>query len=135
MDQQILDYLSGERVGVLAVTMPDGSPHGATIHFAHIADPLTFVFMTSPKYKKVQAFEQGETLATFVVGVDEGTMRTLQMDGTARLADTQEIRQTYFDKFPDKLDKFPDNIFIAFTPNWWRYSDMKNKVVLSSDAQ
>jgi len=39
IDKKILDYLKDQRVGVLAVEMLDGSPHGATVHFAHTEDP------------------------------------------------------------------------------------------------
>jgi nitroimidazol reductase NimA-like FMN-containing flavoprotein (pyridoxamine 5'-phosphate oxidase superfamily) len=52
MNEQILNFIKSKRVGVLAVQMPDGSPHAATIHFAYEEEPLVFLFETSPETKK-----------------------------------------------------------------------------------
>lgn len=34
MDQKVVDFLSSERVSSLAVVMPDGTCHGAAMHFS-----------------------------------------------------------------------------------------------------
>ena len=136
MKKEVLDFLKTERVGVLAVKMPDGSPHGATLHFASSEDGITFVFHTSPSYRKVEALKQGDTAASFVVGTSEEIMKTLQMDGIAKFEDTEEIRRVYFEKFPEKLKKPSDGLFFTFTPTWWRFTDWKTpqgKVVLTSE--
>lgn len=123
MQQEALDFLKTQRVGVLAIKMPDGTPHGATLHFANREDPLTFIFLTTPTYRKVEPLRKGESAASFVVGTSEEVMKTLQMDGIARLDDTEELRNVYFTKFPDKLGKHPEDVFFTFTPTWWRYTD------------
>ncbi len=135
MQQEILDYIRSQRVGVLAVKMMDGSPHGATVHFAHMENPLTFIFLTSPSYKKVEPLRKGDSPASFVIGVSEDNMKTLQMDGVARLLDTEELRTAYFKKFPEKLDKHPDDVFFVFTPFWWRFTDWttpQGKMIVAS---
>jgi hypothetical protein len=42
MNKEILDYIKSQRVCVLAVEMMDSSPHAATVHFAHMDNPLMF---------------------------------------------------------------------------------------------
>lgn len=136
MQKEILDYIESQRVGVLAVKMLDGSPHASTLHFAYIENPLTFIFLTSPSYKKVESLKEGDCLASLVIGTSEDVMKTLQMDGTAKLVDSEELRSAYFKKFPEKLDKHPDDIFFIFTPSWWRFTDWttsQGKIILTSE--
>ncbi len=123
LDSSILEYLKTQRIGVLALRMPDGTPHAATVHFAYDELSSIFIFQTSPTYRKVEAVKNGETTASFVVGVDEGYMKTLQLDGMAQLVDTETIKEAYLNKFPEKRDKHPDNVFITFTASWWRFTD------------
>lgn len=120
---EAFDCLNNQRTGVIAVKMLDGSPHGSTVHFAHLESPLKLIFLTTPTYKKVEPLREGETQATFVVGTTEELNKTIQLDGVAQLEDSQEIREAYFTKFPEKKDKHPENIFFTFTPTWWRFTD------------
>lgn len=128
MKPEILEYIRGQRVDVLSVEMLDGSPHGATLHFAHSAGPLAFVFLTDREYRKSEAlFGKDVTRASFVIGSSEENMKTLQLDGEAKLLDagTEYLKEVYFDKFPDKREKFsgPEDFFFAFKPTWWRFTD------------
>ena len=136
MEKEIIDFLETQRVGVFAIRMLDGSPHGATVHFAYREEPLTFIFLTSPTYRKVEPLKQGEAQASFVVGTSEEVMKTLQMDGVANLADTEELRAAYFRRFPEKLKDDRGGIFFTFTPTWWRFTDWtkpEGKTVLTSE--
>ena len=138
MPEEILEFIRSKRVGVVAVQMLDGTPHAATVHFAHIDEPPTFIVLTSPTYRKLEPLKQnGKALASFVVGTEEEVgQKTLQMDGEAVLADTPEIREAYFVKFPDKDGKHPDDIFFTFAPAWWRFSkwEPSGKTVITSDG-
>ena len=142
IQKEILDFITNQRVGVLAIEMPDGSPHAATVHFAHSADPLIFYFETNRDYKKSEAlFGKDLSRASFVIGTDEGTMKTFQTDGSAQLvkaADMEQFKSIYLGKFSEKKDKSKDPKFVAFTftPTWWRYTDFagpSGKVVLTSE--
>jgi general stress protein 26 len=136
MNKEALEFLKTQRTGVLAVAMLDGVPHGATLHFAHMDEPLTFIFKTTQTYKKVEALQDGEAKASFVVGTTEDVMKTLQMDGVARLADTAELREAYFEKFPEKKFKDTEDIFFIFIPTWWRFTDWttpQGKMIWSSE--
>lgn len=127
MNQQILHYIKSQRVGVLAVEMPDGSPHAATLHFAHSEDPFVFYFETDPKTKKAEALlGKVAVRASFVIGSNEGDMKTLQMDGEVRVIPPEEnnhFEEIYFGRFPQKKGKHADQVSFTFTPTWWRFTD------------
>jgi len=142
MKPEIADYLNSERVGVLAVEMPDGSPHGATVHFAYIAEPFVFYFETNRKYRKTEALlAKTAVRASFVVGTDEESKKTMQLDGVATLLGSNEKEmydKVYLAKYPEKIKKSldPKAVFFKFTPTWWRFTDWKAEggpLVLSSD--
>lgn len=129
MQQHILDYLKTQRVGVLAVEMLDGAPHAATVHFAHTDEPVVFYFETDRRYRKSEPLFAWEAVrASLVIGVEESTMKTLQLDGTARLVKADEkqlFEEVYFQKFSEKKAKYsgPDVVAFSFTPTWWRFTD------------
>jgi general stress protein 26 len=141
MRQEILDYLKTQRVGVLALEMMDGSPHGATVHFAHNENPLIFYFETNREYRKSEAlFGREKTRATFVVGVDEKIPKTMQLDGVVELLKPEEMATftaVYLSKFPEKNKKVedPKKVLFKFTPTWWRFTDWtkpKGKAIITS---
>lgn len=129
MNKEILEYIKSQRVGVLSVEMLDGSPHGATVHFAHTENPLQFFFETGIECRKSESLlKNGSTRASFVIGSDESNMKTFQADGIARIPNKNEedfFTDTYLGKFPSKEPKVkdPEAIFIIFTPTWWRFTD------------
>lgn len=142
MRQEILEYLKTQRVGVLAVEMLDGSPHGATVHFAHTENSFQFFFKTHREYRKVEPLlEKSTTRATFVVGVDESNMKTLQLDGEVRLISQIEkelFDNVYFGKFPEKRknQEDPNSIYLIFTPVWWKYTEWntsQGKLIITSN--
>ena len=144
MINEITEYLKTQKVGVLAVEMLDGSPHGATVHFAYKEDPFAFYFETYRDYRKSEAlFGRDKTRATFVVGTDELTTCTFQLDGIVELIKPEEVsiyEEVYFSKFPKKKEKSKDPKFVTFkfTPKWWRFTDWKakdGKLVLVSDTK
>lgn len=130
MIPEILEYLKTQNVGVLAVEMLNGSPHGATVHFAHTEEPLVFYFETYRDYRKAEPlYGREQTRASFVV-TDEVNMKTLQLDGVVELIKTEEKEKydsVYFGKFPGKLEKSKDPkfVFFKFTPTWSRFTDWK----------
>lgn len=129
MKKEILEYIQSQRIGVFAVEMLDGSPHGATVHFAHTEEPRCFYFETAKSYRKAEPIQnKGQVRATLVVGSDESNMKTLQLDGYVSLLDISEendFKKLYFGKFPEKIGKsYGDTeIYFKFVPKWWRYTD------------
>ncbi len=136
---EILDFLNTQKVCVLAVEMLDGSPHAATVHFAHSEDPLMFFFETYREYRKAEPIlHNKETRASLVVGTDEATVKTFQLDGIVRQLKPEEIEHydaIYFGKFPKKKEKSKDPKFLTFVfiPTWWRFTDFsEGKKILTS---
>lgn len=142
MNPEILEYLNTQRTCVLAVEMMDGSPHAATVHFAHHENPLIFFFETNRSYRKSEPlFGKKETRASVVIGSNESNMKTLQMDGIARLISDIEIdlyEKIYHEKFPEKKVKSErqDYVKFLFIPTWWRWTDWtkpEGKVTIKSN--
>jgi hypothetical protein len=126
---KIKEFLNSQNVGIFAIEMLDGSPHGATVHFAYTEDPFQFIFLTDRPYRKVEPLlGRKESRATFVVGFEEGAnSKTFQLDGIARVLKPSEehLKEIYLDKFEKKREKaFGENkLFFVFIPTWWRFSD------------
>jgi uncharacterized protein YhbP (UPF0306 family) len=145
MDKKITEFINSQRVGVLAVEMPDGSPHAATVHFAYDTNSGLFLFETYRTYRKAEPlFAKEAVRATFVIGTDEQTKKTLQIDGTAQLvtsnAEKELFKKIYFEKFPEKLKKAEEMgenfVSFSFKPTWWRFTDWtppQGKVIMSSE--
>ncbi len=137
MPEEALTFLRSQRVGVLAVRMPDGAPHAATIHFVYSPALDKFIVRTSPESRKVESVKQGETTGSFVIGSSEAEMKTLQMDGVVKLEDSEEIQDAYLGGLTDKSKESPD-VYLTFTPTWWRYTDWtlpEGKRIFSSDTK
>lgn len=135
MQEPIVDFLSQNRIGVFAIETESGAPHAATIHIAYTEDPLSFVFLTGSATRKGQAVSSGTRRASLVIGTNEEEMRTFQLDGTARITTDAELISQYFARFPEKQEKYnPEkDIFVEFVPSWWRYADMKAKLIIASE--
>lgn len=127
---------------MLAVEMLDGSPHGATVHFAHTDDPLVFYFETNKAYRKSEPLLGKKiTRASMVIGTDEKNMQTFQSDGIVRLLKNEERAMfdfVYLEKFSEKKQKTRDAAFVpfVFVPTWWRFTDWttpQGKMILTSD--
>jgi uncharacterized protein YhbP (UPF0306 family) len=142
MTQEIINFINSQRICVIAFEMLDGSPHASTVHFAF--DPISSVFF----FETNNTYRKGEVLlgkpavrSSVVVGFDERNMKTLQLDGEARLIKAEEkklFNEIYLGKFPEKKEKFldPKFVFFSFTSKWWRYTDWENpagKIILSSE--
>ncbi len=143
MINQILKFLEKHGVCSLTVSLPDGSIHGAALHFSHSNDPFALYFSTKKTTRKCQGLLNGETVqGSFVVGFSEEEWITVQMDGEVKaILDKNELEKIYkihYSKHPD-IEKYkdqPDKIVLSFTPKWWRYSDYSpdTPIIISSDT-
>ena len=116
---------------VLAVALPDGSPHGAVVHFSSERDPLRFFIMTYPTVK-IEAIRAsgGASKAAIVIGCSEKEFVTLQMRGDVRIVsernELEHIHKIHYAKHPESEKyKNVDTIFLELIPTWWRYTDLK----------
>ncbi len=142
MQTEIIDFIKSKRICVLAVEMLDGSPHASTLHFVLDDKSLTFFFETYNTYRKAKVLLDKKIIrASVVVGFDESEMKTLQLDGEARIikdTETELFDIIYFEKFSEKKEKSLDPKFVKFLfiPKWWRYTDWtgkEGKVIITSE--
>ena len=142
LPDNVIDYINSQIVGVLAVEMPDGSPHAATLHFAYDKVKNIFLFETSNKYKKSEALNSKQNVrSSFVIGTDISNMKTLQMDGLCgilKIEDEDSWDSIYYEKFPHKIggSTNPDLVKFIFTPTWWRFTDWttpQGKQIIGTD--
>lgn len=129
MPPEVLDYIKNQRVGVLAVEMMDGSPHAATVHFAYTEQPFVLYFKSENKTKKAQPLNSKQKVrASYVIGVSEAEMKTLQMDGFLERVSPEEkpvYDTVFYGRFSEKTkkDADPTAAYLKFTPTWWRFTD------------
>lgn len=130
MNQNILTFLTDNRVGALTILRKDGSPHSAALHYSHSPEPLELYFSTENTSRKAEALLDGQNIhASFVVGLSEEEWITLQINGAAKIIqDKNELTRVHaihYAKHPDseQWKDDPATIFIKFTPTWWRYTN------------
>src|SRR3989344_9611935 len=128
MPKDAVDFINSQRVCVLALEMQDGSPHGSTVHVAYDDNSQTFFFETYNTYRKGEILlAKDKVRASVVIGLDEQTRKTLQLDGEARIIKSEEkelFNKIYLGKFPEKIEKSkdPKYVFFCFNAHWWRYT-------------
>lgn len=141
MPKEVVDFIQSQFLSVLSLEMPDGSPHGATVHFAYDGNSKLFLFETYNTHLKAKPLlSKKETRASLVIGFGEKERKTLQIDGVARLLkdDNEEIlfHKIYFKKFPNKKSQDKNFIFFVVEPRWWRFTNWDapgGKLVLTSE--
>lgn len=129
MNSDVLEFLAGNEVGVLAIQMPDNTPHAATMHFSFTVDPFAIYFLTSDDTKKgAVAFNQDSTPAAVVVGAHAEAEQELQLNGMLEKIPENEFEATlaeHLEKVPSHKDYAFDghHSLFRFTPTWWRFTD------------
>jgi Pyridoxamine 5'-phosphate oxidase len=122
--QQLLDFLTSNRLGVLSTIGPKGGPQSALVGFA-ITHEFEIVFDTVSRSRKFVNLAR-DPRAAFVIGWDGET--TVQFEGVARQISSSELghyHETYFRAFPDgpaRL-KWEGITYYVVKPKWIRYSD------------
>lgn len=78
----------------------------------------------------------GSSKSSLVIGFSEEEWTTLQLEGEVEETFDEERKratETFHEKFKnDKSKLTEENVFLKFTPSWWRYTELKNHVVISS---
>ena len=122
--QDLFEFISKRRLGVLSSIAADGTPQSALVGIA-VSSELEIIFdtvMSSRKYGNLTS----NPAASFVIGW-EGEV-TVQYEGTAELlvgADLERYREIYFLTWPDGRDRLSWAGIVHFVvrPTWIRYSD------------
>ncbi len=139
MKEEMIAFLQNERFGSVATLLLNGDPHVATVHFACIPDTFEIIIQTNPLSRKYERLAQmGKCRASFTTGFEEIKTVVAQFDGSMTTDVTQEQKDFYLKKFPEKIGKYKTEVFIVFKPDWWRYTDWtkpEGKTILTSDGK
>lgn len=127
MSRELLDFLRGHRLAVLATTARDGAPDAALVHIA-VTEHFELVLDTLAGSRKAHNLTDEPRVALVVGGWNDGDARTAQIDGVAdRPAGTEleRLQAAYFDTFPDGRARlgWNDIVYLRVTPQRIRYSD------------
>jgi general stress protein 26 len=129
MDQKAIDLLIKERICVISVTLADGSPHAAVVHYSQTVEPVKLFIQTYPTVKVEAIKAKGDNAkAAVTVGLNEADFVELQMRGDVRIVsdkdELEEIYKMHYAKQPQAEQyKSESTIFLEFTPTWWRHTD------------
>jgi PPOX class probable F420-dependent enzyme len=121
---ELLGFLRGRKLAVVASATPDGRPQAAVVGFA-VSDSLEIVFDTITSTRKYQNLRRDPRIA-LVIGWD-GEI-TVQIEGVADFPtgdDLDRIRECYFIAYPDGRERlsWPGITHACVRPTWIRYSD------------
>lgn len=138
---KLLEFLKSEKVCSLSVMLSDGNVHGAAMHFSHKDDPLELIFSTDRNSIKAKdVLNRDAVAASVVVGFDDWTMQTVQMDGIIRAVTdpdrVKKLRTVHYAKITEAAayKDDPDTLFLLFTPRWWRFSDYTKEPPVVSES-
>lgn len=128
MNAEIIEYLNTQRVCVVSTVLADNTPHAATVHFSHTTEPFSIIIQTNPNSKKATCLTTDNAVKmSVVIGTSEdpdGNDQTFQLLGEAAITPNNSAHmENYLEKFPEKQNKWPDDIFIRIQPVWWRFTD------------
>ena len=128
VDKEVVSFINKNRICVLTVLLPTGTPHSASMHFA--SNDTTFVFFTKLESKKAKDLEYGkEYKATVVTGFDDNKMITFQSEGIVEKIDKTKSKpeeELFANKFYGAKLK-DDHVVLKYTAKWWRYTEFKPK--------
>lgn len=126
--EKVLDFIKGEKLGVVATKSAKGEVQSAVMGFGE-TDKFEIFFGTDVSSRKYKNLQTNPDVA-FVIGWDEGV--TVQYEGVAReLSDGEEkiYKEMYYEKTPSakKYDGEPGERYFLVSPKWVRYTDLKKE--------
>lgn len=130
--------MASQTISSLTTLLPDGSPHGASLHYSYTENPLEIYFSTDRASKKCEALINGNSSkASFVIGFIDNE-NTLQMDGFVEMISdkikVKEIEDVHYKRNANSAEWKDDHntVFLIFKPTWWRYTDYSPYNISSS---
>lgn len=122
----LIAFLAGHTLGVVATIGPDGEPQAALVALA-VTDGLELVFDTVSDSRKVQNLRRDPRVA-LVVGGSTDDERTVQCEGIADEPsgeDGERIRAAYLGRYPDGKQRlgWPGITHVRVRLQWLRFTD------------
>ena len=133
MKDIIYQFIRQQELGVVATTSKSNQSEAALVGIA-VSVKLEIIFDTVKASRKYQNILQNPKVA-FVIGWDNET--TVQYEGIAEVLgndhEAENFKEIYFRTFPDgreRADTWPGLVHIRVTPQWLRYSNFNEPVVI-----
>ncbi|MGA2299780.1 MAG: pyridoxamine 5'-phosphate oxidase family protein [Candidatus Acidiferrum sp.] len=121
---EVLRFLEGEKLAVLATSAEDGRPEAAVMGFA-VTPELEIIFDTVRSFRKYANLKKNPRVA-WVIGCSSEI--SVQLEGNAvelEGAELEKYKMIYAKKYPDSTgrDKWADLTYFVTRPTWVRYGD------------
>ena len=129
----IYQFITGQKLGVVSTVNSNGKPESAVVGIA-VSESLDIIFDTVKASRKYKNILNNADIA-LVIGWDNEI--TVQYEGTAEVLgdgdEAQQLREIYYEIYPDGRERaatWPGLVHIKVTPNWIRYSDFNEPMVI-----
>ena len=129
----IYQFIVGQKLGVVSTVNSNSKPESAVVGIA-VSESLDIIFDTVKASRKYKNILNNADIA-LVIGWDNEI--TVQYEGTAEILgdgdEAQQLREIYYEIYPDGRERaatWPDLVHIKVTPNWIRYSDFNEPMVI-----
>jgi uncharacterized pyridoxamine 5'-phosphate oxidase family protein len=128
----LYNFIKEGSLAIISTISKENKPESALIGFA-VSKGLEIVFDTVKTSRKYKNLLQNPNVAV-VVGWDNET--TVQYEGTAmELTGTESdyLKEVYFEVYPggrQRAENWPGLVHFKITPNWIRYSNFNEPVVI-----
>ena len=124
---ELLRFLHGHRLAVVATISPDGDPQSAVVGIA-VTQELEIVFDTLSTTRKCKNLRRCPTIS-IVVGWDHEI--TVQYEGIADEpagSELDSLKESYFAVYPEGRDRqgWQGITYFRVRPSWIRYSDFNS---------
>jgi general stress protein 26 len=122
--EEVLQFMNGESLAVLATTTENGQPEAALMGFA-MTPGLEIIFDSVTSPRKYPTLKKNPRVA-WVIGCT--TEVTVQYEGLAQELEGEELakyQKAYFAKFTDGPARltWPGITYFVVRPKWVRYCD------------
>lgn len=125
-DEELLGYMRGHKLAVVATSASDGSPQSALVGIG-VSPRLEIVFDTVSSSRKHGNLVRNPRVAVTFSGPGE---KTLQYEGIAfpvslEGAEDRGYREVYYEAWPDGRERlsWPNLVYWRVAPRWLRFSD------------
>ncbi len=133
MKDLVYQFISKQKLGVVSTVNSENKPEAALVGIA-ISKNFEIIFDTIKTSRKYHNIMQNPKVAV-VIGWDNET--TVQYEGEAVVlgddADAQRLKDVYFEAYPDgreRAETWPGLVHIKVAPQWLRYSNFNEPVVI-----
>ncbi len=133
MKDLVYQFINQQSLGIVATTTKANEPEAALVGIA-VSVNLDIIFDTVKTSRKYHNILRNPKVA-LVIGWDNET--TVQYEGTAEVLgndiDAENFKEIYYRAFPDgreRADTWPGLVHIKIKPQWLRYSNFNEPVVI-----